>query len=481
MKNNVKLVIIAVGLSVLSTSLLVHFFMNKEPDVLIREIAVPTYVNNLDYAENPAQAKGWSTTAPLNFTGAASLATKSVVSIRAHEGDEFSLFSRERFEQSSGSGVLISEAGYIVTNRHVIENMSHIEVTLYDKTIYPAILVGIDASTDLAVLKIDGRDLDYLDFANSDATQIGEWVLAVGNPFSLSSTVTAGIVSAKGRSINILDEATSIESFIQTDAAVNPGNSGGALVNTRGELVGINTAILTKSGRYEGYSFAVPSNIVRKISSDIIEFGAVQRAMLGVNIQEMTLKQAMRMGLEHTQGILITAVETGSAAETAGLRAGDLLLKVDGSAVNEISLLKEKLALKRPGDQVNVQFRRNEKILELDVALKNVQNTFDLIRAPRNALLREIGFDLRDLSAYELELFDTKGAFVSRVDPSGLAAESNLSVGFIVEFCNDVRVLNSNQLIQMLEAIEGEIYLEGRYNDSEEQFVYVLRRRSRGF
>ena len=239
--------------------------------------------------------------APTDFTVAAEVATPAVVNIRALLESGNTIWGSSSLTGSSGSGVIMSPDGYVVTNHHVVERSREIKVTLADKRQYEARLVGSDPSTDIALLKIDEFDLPFMLFGNSDSVRVGEWVLAVGNPFNLESTVTAGIVSAKGRNINILGGVTSIESFIQTDAAVNPGNSGGALVNTAGELIGINTAIITESGSYEGYSFAVPSNLVQKVIRDLQEFGEVQRAFLGVNIEDLDGEIAREIGLPNAE------------------------------------------------------------------------------------------------------------------------------------------------------------------------------------
>jgi len=273
--------------------------------------------------------------------------------------------------QGAGSGVIISTDGYIVTNNHVIDRAERINVTLNDKRTFPAKLVGTDPGTDIAVLKIEAQDLPYIPMGNSEELRLGEWVLAVGNPLNLTSTVTAGIVSAKARNINILSENFKIESFIQTDAAVNPGNSGGALVNTRGELVGINTAIASQTGGYMGYSFAVPSTIVSKVATDIIEFGVVQRAVLGVALQELTSEMAQQLGLKEVKGVLVQAVFEGSAAESAKLRQGDVILTVNDVEVNTVAQLQEQLGKFRPNDQVSLTVNRGNKVSYFNVILRN--------------------------------------------------------------------------------------------------------------
>ncbi|MDR2938246.1 MAG: trypsin-like peptidase domain-containing protein [Prevotellaceae bacterium] len=273
--------------------------------------------------------------------------------------------------QGAGSGVILTTDGYIVTNNHVIDRAEKITVTLNDRRTFSAKLVGTDPGTDIAVLKIEAQELPFISMGNSDELRLGEWVLAVGNPLNLTSTVTAGIVSAKARNINILSENFKIESFIQTDAAVNPGNSGGALVNTRGELVGINTAIASNTGTYMGYSFAVPSAIVDKVVKDIVEFGTVQRAVLGVALQEINSEVAQHFSLKEVKGVLVQAVFEGSAAEAAKLRSGDVILKLNEVEVNTVAQLQEQLGKFRPADQISLTVNRGNKISNINVILRN--------------------------------------------------------------------------------------------------------------
>ena len=271
----------------------------------------------------------------------------------------------------TGSGVIVSPDGYIITNYHVIENNKEIEITTNDNKTYEAKVIGTDPDTDIAVLKINENEkLPYVYFGNSDATRIGEWVLAVGNPFNLNSTVTAGIISAKSRDLNKRDRKN--ESYIQTDAAVNRGNSGGALVNTNGELIGINTAISSMNGGYVGYSFAVPSNVARKVFEDIIEFGDVQRGLLGVIGQALDAQMAARFEIEETEGFYITDLEKGLGADLAGLEANDIIKSVDGIKINEFADLSGYLATKRPGEKVSVVYRRDGKEKKVDVRLEKI-------------------------------------------------------------------------------------------------------------
>jgi Do/DeqQ family serine protease len=270
-----------------------------------------------------------------------------------------------------GSGVIVSKDGYIVTNNHVIDKAQEIQVVLNDKRTFAATLVGADPSIDIAVLKIDSKDLPYLDFGSSDALRLGEWVIAIGNPFNLTSTVTAGIVSAKARNINILSDQYKIESFIQTDAPVNPGNSGGALINTRGELVGINTAIASPTGAYAGYSFAVPSSIVKKAVADIIEFGMVQRAVLGISLDELTEAKAKAIGIKQVNGVLVVDLLRNSAAAEAGLQQNDIITKVNDIAVNSVAQLQEQISKYRPNDQISLTINRSNKTQHINVILRN--------------------------------------------------------------------------------------------------------------
>lgn len=267
--------------------------------------------------------------------------------------------TQDHLAMGAGSGVIISSDGYIVTNNHVVEEAQEITVTLNDKREFKATVVGTDPLADLALIKIECSDLPVLEFGNSDEVRIGEWVLAVGNPLNLTSTVTAGIVSAKARNLDIFGQSSSIESFIQTDAAVNQGNSGGALVNANGKLIGINTAIASGNGYFTGYSFAIPSNIASKIVKDLQQYGSVQRAYLGLGVVEVTQEVANHVGLERIKGLYIQQVSAEGAGEKAGLVEGDVLLSVNGREVNSASELREVLAQYSPGDVVNLQYLRD--------------------------------------------------------------------------------------------------------------------------
>ena len=302
---------------------------------------------------------------PEDFVNVSGEVTEAVVNIRAM-GSGYRL--------SGGSGVILSSDGYIVTNYHVIEGASRIEVTLNNKREMSAKIIGVDPTTDLALLKVRSSGLKAISFGDSDGVKVGQWVLAIGNPFNLASTVTAGIVSAKARNINILGGGYAIESFIQTDAAVNPGNSGGALVNEEGELVGINTAIMTEDGSFEGYSFAVPANLVFKVVNDLKEFGKVKRALLGVNILDVDDDRARNLGLPEVAGVYIERVNPHSGAADAGLQSGDVIMKVNGVETTTVPQLQEQVARFRPGDKIAIEFFREGKVYKQNgVELKGIE------------------------------------------------------------------------------------------------------------
>ena len=313
---------------------------------------------------NEKPAPGFIT--PENFVETSKLVTDAVVNITVKSSYGYE-------PVSGGSGVIISKDGFIITNNHVVDGGGKVEVTLSNKRTYKASVIGKDPTTDLALLKIEERNLPILRYADSDDVEVGQWVLAVGNPFNLTSTVTAGIISAKGRNINILQGLYAIESFIQTDAVVNPGNSGGALVNLKGELVGINSAIMSESGGYEGYSFAIPANLVKKIIRDLKDYGEVKRALLGIRILDVNEEVASDMNLPEVSGILVRRVDEGSSAQKAGIEMNDVIVAVNGQKTNTVPELQEQVARFRPGDAISVDIIRNGKTLHKDnVVLKGV-------------------------------------------------------------------------------------------------------------
>ncbi|MDR2814867.1 MAG: Do family serine endopeptidase [Prevotellaceae bacterium] len=366
--------------------------------------------------------------------------------------------------QGMGSGVILSTDGYIVTNNHVVDRAEQIHVTLNDKRTFTAKLVGADPSTDIAVLKIDGKDLPFVTMGNSDELRVGEWVLAVGNPFNLTSTVTAGIVSAKARNINILSDNFKIESFIQTDAAVNPGNSGGALVNTRGELVGINTSIASPTGSFAGYSFAVPSSIVNKVAADIIEFGVVQRAVLGVTLQELTSETAAEYGVKEIQGVLVAGVIEGGAAEQAGVKKGDVVLKVNDIAVNTGSQLQEQISKFRPNDQISLAINRDNKQKYINVILRNRAGTTSLVKPNDDVIPTVLGVSLKEVdAATKRKLRVANGVQVTDVK-QGKLMQHGIKKGYIITRINRTPVNTVNDVQRIFSTLNSEaVLIEGIY------------------
>ncbi len=341
-------------------------------------------------------------------------------------------------QMGSGSGVILSQDGYIVTNNHVVDGSDNVTVVLNDKREFKATIVGTDPNTDLALLKIDAKDLPTLTVGNSDDLKVGEWVLAVGNPFNLTSTVTAGIVSAKARNINILTSDMKIESFIQTDAAVNPGNSGGALVNTRGELVGINAAIASQTGSYSGYSFAIPTSIMSKVVADLKEFGTVQRALLGVQIQDINAEFAKEKGLDVLEGAYVAAVSENSAAEEAGIKKGDIITHINGNKVKSVSETQDQISRFRPGDKVEVIFLRDNKSKKATVTLKNVNGDTEMIK---QVSANELGATLTPLNKQKLQQYGlNNGLEVSKVMRGGKFNRAGIPNGYIIVKINNLDV-----------------------------------------
>lgn len=379
------------------------------------------------------------------------------------------LFGRPNYRQeempvvASGSGVIISKDGYIVTNNHVVEGADALEVTLDDNRTFTATVVGADPTTDIALIKIEGDNFPFVTWGDSDKLKVGEWVLAIGNPFNLASTVTAGIVSAKARNINIINKNTAIEAFIQTDAAVNPGNSGGALVNVAGELVGIITAIASPTGSFSGYSFAVPERIARKIVSDLMEYGTVQRAFIGINISEVTSESAQQNGVKSLKGVYVNSVVSGGAAQDAGIKAGDVILKVNGVDVNKVAELQEQIGRYRPGQQVNVTVLRNDKTRDVMLTLRNSMGGTALYKQGEDVEL--LGAKVRTVSPQTASRLKIKGGveFVSLGE--GKFQQAGIKENFIITSVNRSRVLGVDELKALLANAKGGIYIEGVYPD----------------
>lgn len=429
----------------------------------------------------------------LNFVYAAELVTprvvhiKSTVSATARNNPYRSPFDdmfrdffgepreyrgQQRPAQSAGSGVIISDNGYIVTNNHVIANADEMEVTLNDNRTYKATLVGTDPNTDIAVIKIDEKNLPFVNFGNSDKVRVGEWVLAVGNPFDLTSTVTAGIVSAKGRNIGILRERYGIESFIQTDAAVNPGNSGGALVNLRGELVGINTAIATPTGSYTGYSFAVPVSLVKKVVEDLVEYGMVQRAVLGIEIVNVN-DPRLDVDIDDLNGVYVNNVYEESAAEEAGLEKGDIILEINDVEVANVAELQDLVARNRPGDKIDVTYKRDGKTKTVSAKLKNIDNEIRIVK--RDDAFKTEGASFRNATEDEIESYEVEAGVIIENIGNGKWKDAGIQDGFLITSINKMSVKDVNELRSVLRNSSGEgILIKGKYPDSDKEIYYGM-------
>lgn len=364
----------------------------------------------------------------------------------------------------TGSGVIISEDGYIATNNHVVADADDIEVTLHDNRTYKATVVGTDPSTDLAVLKIKEKNLPIVPFVNSDEVQVGQWVLAVGNPMGLNSTVTAGIISAKGRNINILKDQYAVENFIQTDAAINPGNSGGALVNLNGGLVGINTAIASPTGSFAGYGFAVPANIVNKVVEDIIKFGTVQRGVLGIMIRTIDGNFAKDKKLDLTQGVYVDSLLANSAAGKAGVKVGDVITAVNDIQVKSSPELQGIVARHRPGEEIKLSINRKGKTMDIVATLNNREGNTALLDEEKPAILEDLGLSLKDLSPEKARALDIKGGvIVDRLYPGKIRRSTEMREGFIITHIDRQAVKSVSQFTRLLEQKQGGVMLEGVY------------------
>jgi serine protease Do len=370
-------------------------------------------------------------------------------------------------QEASGSGVIISADGYIVTNNHVVQDADEVSVILNDKRSYKAKVISTDPSTDIAVIQVKATNLPFLNFGDSDAIRVGEWVLAVGNPFNLESTVTAGIVSAKGRQ-NIIDrdkDVNPLESFIQTDAAVNPGNSGGALVNLKGELIGINTAIYSRTGQFAGYSFAVPVGIVKKVAADLIKYGNVQRGYLGVNISEVNSKIVEEKGLKVNDGVYVGGFPAGgSAAQSAGLKVNDVIVKIDGVPTGSQSKLMELVGRKRPGETVVVTVNRDGEIKDFNVVLKNKDGNTNIVKGEASSIITSeyLGAKLSNLSEGDKTKYKILGgAKITEVDPNGRLGYQGFDKGFVISKIDEKPVSDAKEVAEMLANRKGRVKIEG--------------------
>ncbi len=441
---------------------------------------VPPIINEkpaVRFVNMPASASAPS--GSVDFTMAADRSIDAVVHVKTESQkavyDPWTYFfggSAKQYvpQRSSGSGVIVSDDGFIVTNNHVINGAQKVEVTLNNNTTFPAKVIGADPSTDLAVLKIEGKGLPYLPYGNSDDVKVGQWVMAVGNPFNLTSTVTAGIVSAKARNINLLEfdpksNNFPIESFIQTDAAVNPGNSGGALVGLNGELIGINTAIASNTGSYAGYSFAIPVNIVKKVVQDLYEFGNVQRAFIGIGIADLNQEVVNDLDLPNYNGVLVASIAEGGAAKIAGIEPKDVITKVGNIRVNNTTELQEQVGKYRPGDRINIELLRDGKTLSKNLVLRNKEgntklNTKEDLLASTTSSLGAT-FKKADSKALE-KLSLNHGVEVTGLN-NGKFKEIGVKPGFIITRIDREAVKDETQIQEVLARKSGGVLIEGYY------------------
>ncbi|MFH0758888.1 MAG: Do family serine endopeptidase [Bacteroidota bacterium] len=447
---------------------------------------------------------------PLDFTGVSKEVMNSVVHIRsAHKvqpasnpfynnqrnpfgdmfGDDFFRFfqgtpepqgqqrgrSEPYVQMGTGSGVIISENGYIVTNNHVVENADEIEVTLHNNEIYKAKVIGADPSTDIALLQIREDNLEELPIGNSDLVEVGEWVLAIGNPFNLNSTVTAGIISAKGRNINIIDDKSAIEAFIQTDAAINPGNSGGALVNLNGELIGINTAIASPTGAYSGYGFAIPANIVNKVVEDLLNYGVVQRAYLGIMIRNIDGSLVKDEKLKKSEGAYVDSVMAKGAAAGAGILAGDVITGVDDAPVLQSSDLLEQIGRHRPGDEVAVAVNRNGKEITFHVRLADQNGERKLASKEQMDILDLLGATLEEVDGPTARKLGIEGGVRVKELKSGLLKnQTDISEGFIITGVNHEKVASVEDIRKSLKQQKGGVLIQGIYENYPGELYFAF-------
>jgi len=386
--------------------------------------------------------------------------------------------NRDNTQNSTGSGVILNKEGYIVTNNHVVENAKELEVTLHDNRTYIAKVIGTDPSTDLAVIQIKAPDLFPITIGNSEEAKVGQWVLAVGNPFNLASTVTAGVVSAKGRSIGILRDKYRVESFIQTDAAVNPGNSVGALVNLNGQLIGINTAIASPTGSYAGYSFAVPSQIVQKVVKDLIEFGSVQRGLLGITIRDVNNTLAREKELDLNEGVYIDSVGKESAGASAGLKSGDVITGVEGNKIATTSRLQEIISTKRPGDKVKIEVQRGKQTLNLIATLKTAEGKVEVISAAERNAFTKLGITFSEVSDSDKKRWKINGgAKIGKINSGQFRNQQpTVKEGFIITRIDKKEVKSAKEAEKLIKESVGVILIEGIYasNGQEEYFALSL-------
>lgn len=422
----------------------------------------------------------------IDFTQAAEHTVHAVVHIQCEYSQQTLFYEdffgflnpqlRNRTYQTSGSGVIIKENGYIITNNHVVQDADKIQVTLNDKRTFKAEIIGNDPSADLAVLKIEAKELPIIEFGDSDKTKIGQWVLAVGNPFNLTSTVTAGIISAKARNLNILGKKMAeepLDFFIQTDAAVNSGNSGGALVDTEGKLIGINTAIASNTGSYSGYSFAIPSNIVKKISNDLIKYGITQKAYLGLNIAEIDSRLAENKNIKEIKGLYIASIIEGGAADKSNLKEGDIITKINDKNINSLAEMNEILSQSSPGDKIEVVFERENNIKSKTITLLNEIGTTSIIKTEEISKYESLGAEFRELTSKERNQYKIKTAVVVENTKNSVFANIGIRNGFIITSIDKTPISKLKDL-DLLKTKKGKVVIEGFYPNDFRTFYYVI-------
>lgn len=476
MKKHLPIAISSLGSALLAV-LLFNFFQKPRTVYIDRADGSAVYANYGGESGFLGNAqRTFLSSSPTDFIAAAEKVTSSVVNIRAMESSSYGWWGGSSHGASSGSGVIISKDGYIVTNNHVIEDGNKYQVTMNDHREFEAKLVATDPYTDIALLKIEENNLPAVTFGNSDSLRVGEWVLAVGNPFNLESTVTAGIVSAKGRSIDILEGEYTIESFIQTDAAVNPGNSGGALVNTNGELVGINTAIITRSGKYEGYSFAIPATLVQKIIEDLRSYGEVKRGLLGIKIDKVDDEKARMLKLPSVEGVYISSVTTDGGAAEAGLQAEDVIVGINGMKIRSIPELQEQVGRLHPGAVLKVEYIREGRRYSTNVTLKDKDlATKIVVKTDSDGLLGELGLNIRELNTDERRKLRVTGVYVENIKVGSIIEKTEMDPGYIITKVGDVKVSSVQEVVDEFKKRRGsEVYLEGFYENYPGEYYYTF-------
>lgn len=480
MKNKVGLTIVITVLLSVGTTLLINHFTGNSKDVekvyvssgqepVIQQVSLP----EVQYPD---------------FTYAAETGVKAVVHVKVVKNGQQvmgpqSLFDfffgygnpspQIRPQVGAGSGVIISRDGYIITANHVIDGADEVLVTLDDKREFEGRVIGKDPATDIALLKIEAEDLPALKFGNSDDLRLGQWVIAIGNPYDLRSTITAGIVSAKGRSLPSYQDEFKIEAFIQTDAAVNPGNSGGALVNAKGELVGINTAIATRTGSYSGYSFAVPSSIAQKVVDDLRKYGIVQRALLGITMQDVTGELAEEKDIRDIKGVYIHEVLEDGAAHKAGIKEGDILLEVDGVKVNSGTSVQEQISKFSPGDKVGLLLRRGNKEVKVTATLQNQSGDTQLLSETEGDVTHFMGAQLRQAGKEVRDQLRIRSGIEVTAISDGKLKDAGIRKGFVITHVNQKPVSTVQQFALAIQTAQRGVLIEGRYPDGS-VYYYAL-------